>query len=123
MNDEMVMKRGVERSANPNIERMLNVFDLNLSAPEEKAVSRICASKTRRNLQTFGWCLQTVMPVGFTILLLYEEDMQRNQRNGVSRFKEKCLRKAQHYQSSLKDEKPLQFDSANIVAKKPQPLL
>jgi hypothetical protein len=48
----------VERNANPNIERMLNVFDLHLSAPEEKAVSRICASKTRRNLQTFGWCLQ-----------------------------------------------------------------
>jgi hypothetical protein len=24
---------------------MLNVFDLNLSAPEEEAVSRICASK------------------------------------------------------------------------------
>ena len=48
----------MERSANPNIERMLNVFDLHLSTPEEKAVSRICASKTRRNLQTFGWCLQ-----------------------------------------------------------------
>jgi len=58
MNDEMVMNGGVERSANPNTERMLNVFDLHLSAPEEKAVSRICASKTRRNLQTFGWCLQ-----------------------------------------------------------------
>ena len=58
MNDEMMMKGGVEQSANPSIERMLNVFDLHLSAPEEKAVSRICASKTRRNLQTFGWCLQ-----------------------------------------------------------------
>jgi hypothetical protein len=51
MNNEMVMNGGVERSANPNIERMLNVFDLHLSTPEEKAVSRICASKTRRNLQ------------------------------------------------------------------------
>jgi hypothetical protein len=38
----------VERNANPNIERMLNVFDLHFSTPEEKAVSRICASKTRR---------------------------------------------------------------------------
>ncbi len=26
----------MERSANPSIERMLNVFDLHLSAPEEK---------------------------------------------------------------------------------------
>jgi hypothetical protein len=58
MNDEMVMNGGVERSENPNTERMLNVFDLHLPTPEEKAVSRICASKTRRNLQTFGWCLQ-----------------------------------------------------------------
>jgi hypothetical protein len=58
MNDEMVMNGGVERSANPNFERMLNIFDLNLSTPEEKAVSRICVSKTRRNLQTFGRCLQ-----------------------------------------------------------------
>jgi len=62
MNDEMMMKGGVERSANPNIERMLNVFDLHLSAPEEKAVSGICASKTRRNLQTFGRCLQFKQP-------------------------------------------------------------
>jgi hypothetical protein len=54
MNDEMVMKR----SANLNIDRKLKVFDLHLSTPEEKGVSRICASKTRRNLQKFGWCLQ-----------------------------------------------------------------
>ncbi len=59
MNDEMVMNRGVERSANPNIERMLNI-DLHFATPEEKAMSRICASKARRNLQT-------VMPVGYTI--------------------------------------------------------
>jgi hypothetical protein len=62
MNDEMMMKGGVERSANPSIERMLNVFNLQFSAPEEKAVSRICASETRRNLQTFGWCLQFKQP-------------------------------------------------------------
>jgi hypothetical protein len=48
----------VERRANPDIERMLNVFDLHFSTPAEKAVSRICTSKTRRNLPTFGWCLQ-----------------------------------------------------------------
>jgi hypothetical protein len=45
--------------------------------------------------------IQTVMPVGFTILLLYTENKQRNQCNGASGFKEKCLRKAQHYQSSF----------------------
>jgi hypothetical protein len=66
----------VEQSANPNIEKMLNVFDLHLFTPEEKAVSRICTSKTRRNLQTFGWCftIQTVMLVGCIILLLSAEN-------------------------------------------------
>ncbi len=67
--------------------------------------------------------IQTVMPVGSTILLFYAENKQRNQCNGASRFKEKCLRKVQHYQSSLKEEKPLQFEFTNIAAKKPQPLL
>jgi hypothetical protein len=50
---------------------------------------------------------QTAMPVGFTFLLLYAENKQKNQCNGASRFKEKYLRKAQHYQSSLKEEKAL----------------
>jgi hypothetical protein len=49
--------------------------------------------------------VQTVMPVGSTILLLPAENKWRNQHNGVSHFKEECLRKAQHYQSSLKEEK------------------
>jgi hypothetical protein len=109
MNDEMVMKGGVERSANPNIERMLNVFDQHLSTPEEKAVSRICDSKTRRNLQTFGWCLQFKQSCLWASLSYFctRKRKQKNQRNGASRFKEKCLRKAQHYQSSLKEEKAL----------------
>jgi hypothetical protein len=51
MNDEMVMERRGGTKCKPHIERMLNVFYLNLSTPEEKAVSRICTSKTRRNLQ------------------------------------------------------------------------
>ncbi len=41
MNDEMIMKGGVEQSANPSTEKMLNVFDLHLSAPAEKVLSRI----------------------------------------------------------------------------------
>ncbi len=101
--------RGVERSANPNIERMLNVFDLHLSTPEEKAVSRICASKTRRNLQTFDWCLQFKQSCPWAALSYFclQKQSRENQYNGASRFKEKCLRKAQHYQSSLKEKKAL----------------
>ncbi len=109
----------MERSANPSIERMLNVFDLHFSAPEEKAVSRICASKTRRNLQTFGWCLQFKQscPWAPPSYFCTRKTSREIKCNGASRFKEKCLRKAQHYQSSLKEEKPLQFEFTNIADK------
>jgi len=111
---------GVEQGLNPNIERMLNVFDLHISTPEEKAVSRICASKTRRNLQIFGWCLQfkqsclSAAPSYFCM----RKQSRENQYNGASRFKEKCLRKSQHYQSSLKEEKALsKFSSLTLRPK------
>ncbi len=58
MNDEMVMERRGGTKGKPIVERMLNVFDLHFSTPAEKAMSRIYASKTERNLQMFGWCLQ-----------------------------------------------------------------
>ncbi len=108
MNDEMVMKGRVERSANPNTERMLNVFDLHLLHQKRKQ----CLDLRFQNQEKLAniWLVlttQTVMPVGFTILLLYAENKQRNQRNGASHFMEKCLREAQHYQSSLKEEKVL----------------
>ncbi len=101
---------GVEGSANPNM----------------KAVSRICASKTRRNLQTFGWCLQFKQSYPWAALSYFclRKQSRENQCNGASYFKEKCLRKAQHYQSSLKEEKALYImNSLTFAAKKPQPLL
>jgi hypothetical protein len=70
--------------------------------------------------------IQIVMPVGYTILLLSAEmrkQSRENQCNGASRFKEKCLRKAQRYQSSLNEEKSLcRLNSLTFAAKKPQPL-
>jgi len=114
---------GVERSANPNIERMLNVFNLHLSAPDEKAVSRICTSKARRNLQTFGRCLQFKQSCPWASLSYFCMRKQAEKLiQWCKSFKENCLRKAQHYRSSLKEEKPLQFESTNIAAKKLQPL-
>ena len=61
MNDDMMMKGGLERSANPSIERMLNVFDLHLFVPDEKAVSRICSS----NQETYAniWLVLTIQTV------------------------------------------------------------
>ncbi len=63
------------------------------------------------------------MPVGYTILLLSAETKQENQCNEASRFKEKCLRKAQRYQSSLNEEKSLcKLNSLTFAAKKPKSL-
>ncbi len=99
----MEMKGGSGMKCKPQYsERMLNVLDLHSSAPDGKAVSRICASKPRRNLQTIGWCLQ------FKQSYLCE-NKQGNHCNWRKSFKEARLRKVQHYPSSLKEEKPLQF--------------
>ncbi len=108
----------------PNIERMLNDFDLHLST-QEKAVSRICTSKTRRNLQTFGWCLQFKQSCPWATLSYFclRKQSRENQYNGTSRFQEKCLRKAQHYQSSLKEKKALCKLNSLTTIKKPQPLM
>ncbi len=54
----MVMEQRGVTKGKPDVERMLNVFDLHFSTPTEKAMSRICTYKTEINLQIFGWCLQ-----------------------------------------------------------------
>jgi hypothetical protein len=46
------------KTQTPEFESMLNVFIPHFSAPAEKAVVSNLASKPRRNLQTFGQCLQ-----------------------------------------------------------------
>ncbi len=99
---------------------MLNVFDLQLSTREKKAVSRTCTSKTRRNLQTFVCAYNSNSHARGLLYLTFVcgKQSRENQYNRVSRFKEKCLRKAQHYQSSLKEEKDLcQLNSLTLLPK------
>jgi hypothetical protein len=115
----------VERSANPSIERMLNVFDLHLSAPEEKAVPRICASKTWRNLQTFGWCFQFKQSCPWASLSFFctqKTTREINAKRPVI-LRKNVSEKLSIINPLLKEEKPLQFEFTNIAAKKPQPLL
>jgi hypothetical protein len=103
MNDKMVMGRGVERKANPDIERMLNIFDLHFSTPEEKAMSRICASKTERTLQIFGWCLQFKQSCPWATLSYFCLQNKPGKINAMGPVVlRKSFRKAQHYLSSLK---------------------
>ncbi len=54
----MAMKRRGGTRSKIVVEKMLNVFDLHFPTPAVEAMSRICACKTERNLQIFGWCLQ-----------------------------------------------------------------
>jgi hypothetical protein len=111
MNDEMKMKGGSGTKCKPQYsERMLNVFNLHLSAPDGKAMSRICASKPWRNLQYLAGAYNSN---SHTRRLLLSYFCMRKQAGKSLQwresFKEVCLRKAQHYQSSLNEEKPLQF--------------
>jgi hypothetical protein len=120
MDDEMVMGRGVERKANPDIEKMLNFFDLHFSTPAEKAMSRICSFKTERNLQIFGWCLQ--FKQSYTILFLSAKQSRGNQCNGASRLR-KMFQKSSALSILLEMRRsPLQIEFTTFAAKKPQPL-
>ncbi len=66
MDDEMMMKGGVEQSANPSIERMLKVFEFALPKPGE--ICKHLAGAYNSNSHA----------VGFTILLFYAENKQKN---------------------------------------------
>jgi hypothetical protein len=83
MNDEMSMKRRGGMIGKPVVERTLNVLDLHFPAPAVEAMSRICACKTERNLQIFG----------YTILLLSAKLSRENQCNEASRL-EKMYQKS-----------------------------
>ncbi len=109
--------RGVERKANPHIERRLNVFDLHFSTPAEKAVSRICASKTRRNSQTFSWCLQSCPWATLSYFCL------RNKAGKINAMGRVVLRKMSQKSSALSilfemRRSPLKIEFANICRQK-----
>jgi hypothetical protein len=104
---------------------MLNVFDLHYSTPAVKAMSRICACKTEKNLQKNIWlvlAIQTFMPVVYTILLLSAKQSRENQCNEAS-----CLKKMYQKSSVLSflfemRRSPFANWIHYIATKKPQPL-
>jgi hypothetical protein len=75
---------GVERKAKP-LRKCWTFFNLHFPASEMEAMSRICACKTEKNLQIFGWCLQ------FKQSCLRAR--QENQCNEASRLW-KCIKKS-----------------------------
>ena len=98
MNDEMAMGQGGGTKGKPVAERMLNVFDLHFSTPTEKAMSRICTYKTKRNLQIFGWCLQFKQSCPWATLSYFCLQNKAGKINAMRRF---VLRKMIQKSSAL----------------------
>ncbi len=114
----------MERKANPNIERLLNVFYLHFSTPAENAMSRICASKTERNLQIFGWCLQFKQSYPWATLSYF---CLRNKAGKINAMGRVVLRKMFQKSSALSilfemRRSPLQIEFTTFATKIPQPL-
>jgi hypothetical protein len=111
MNNEMSMKRRGGTRGKPIVERMLNVFDLHFPTPAVEAMSRVCACKTERNLQIFGWCLQFKQSCPRATLSYFCLQNKAGKINATRRVVlRKCIKRAQRYLFALKcEEVPLQI--------------
>jgi hypothetical protein len=98
---------------------MLNVFDLHFSTPAVEAMSRICACKTERNLQIFGWCLQFKQSCPWATPSYFCLQNKAGKINATRRVVlRKCIKRAQRYQFALKcEEVPLQIEFTTLPPK------
>jgi hypothetical protein len=124
MNDEMVMKRRGGTKGKPIVERMLNVFDLQFPTPAVKAMSRICACKTGRNLHIFGLVLQSKQSCPWATLSYFCLQNKEGKTNATRRV---VLRKMSQKSSALSirfemRRSPFAIEFTAVAAKKPQPL-
>jgi hypothetical protein len=89
------------------VERMLNVFDLHFSTPAVEAMYRICACKAEKSANIWlVLAIQTVMPVGYTILLLSAK--QGREINAMRRVvSENVSKRAKRYQFAWNVKKSL----------------
>jgi hypothetical protein len=75
-------------------------FNLHFPAPAMEAMSRICACKTERNLQIFGWCLQFKQSCPWATLSYFCLQKQGRKINAMRRVViENVLKRAQRYHS------------------------
>ncbi len=115
---------GVEGKAIPLLRECWTFFDLHFPTPAVEAMSRICACKTERNLQIFGWCLQFKQSCPWATLSYFSlknKSGKINATRGVAL--RKCIKRAQSYLFALKcEEVLLQIEFTTFAAKKPRPL-
>ncbi len=120
----MAMEQRGGTKGKPDVERMLNVFDLHFSTPAEKAMSRICAYKTERNLQIFGWCLQFKQSCPWATLSYF---CLQNKAGKINAMRRVVLRTMFQKSSALSihfetRRSLLHIEFTTFAAKKPQPL-
>jgi hypothetical protein len=106
----MAMKRrGGTKSK--TIERMLKVFQSTFSASEMKAMSRICACKTEKNLQILGWCLQFKQSCLRATLSYFCLRKQGRKINAMRRVVfENALKRAQRYLTKNMEKSPCKLN-------------
>ncbi len=117
MNSKMVMKRrGGTKSK--IIERMLDVFQSTFSSPVMKAMSRICACKTEKNLQIFGWCLQIKQSCLWATLSYFCLRKQGRKINAMRRVVfRKCIKKSSALSHVKCEEVSLQIEFTTLPPK------
>ena len=124
MNDEMVMGQRGGTKGKPRYWENAENFWSTFFYTSRETVSRICASKTRRNLQTFGWCLQFKQSCPWATLSYF---CLRNKAGKINAMGRVVLRKMFQKSSALSilfemRRSPLQIELATFAAKKTRPL-
>ena len=120
MNTEWRWNRGVERKQNhrENAER----FSIYIFCIRNEAMSRICACKTKKNLQIFGRCLQFKQSCLWATLSYFCLRKQSRKINAMRRVVFwKCIKKSSALSHIKYGEVSLQIEFATLPPK-PQPL-
>ena len=113
---------GVERKAKL-LGECWTFFNLHFPTPAMEAMSRICACKTERNLQIFGWCLQFKQSCPWATLSYFCLQKQGREINAMRWVvSENVLKRAQRYHSHGMRRSLFANWIRYIAAKKPQPL-
>ena len=112
---------GVERKAKP-LRECWTFFNLHFPASVMKAMSRICACKTEKNLQMFGWCLQFKQSCLWATLSYFCLRKQGRKINAMRRVVfRKCVKKSSVLSHVKCEEVSLQIEFTTLPPK-PQPL-
>ncbi len=108
---------GVERKAKP-LRECWTFFNLHFPAPVMEAMSRICACKTEKNTQLFGWCLQFKQSCLWATLSYFCLRKQGKKINAMRRVVfRKCVNKSSALSHVKCEEVSLQIEFTTLPPK------